>query len=194
MARITIPSEGRQVEAPDAVSAFLAPFGIWYERWDVGDRVDPDASQDEILRAYGVEVQRLKDRGGYVTADVINVTPELPGLDAMLERFNKEHTHDEDEVRFIVKGRGVFHIHPNDGPVFAIQLDAGDLINVPAGTRHWFDLCEERTIRAIRLFKDPSGWAPRYVDSPVHEEYVPLCWGPRYIPAQTARVAPAVRV
>ena len=51
-----------------------------------------------------------------MTADVINVTPETPGLDAMLEKFSKEHTHTEDEVRFTVKGGGIFHIHPGRRP------------------------------------------------------------------------------
>ncbi|MFN9915503.1 MAG: acireductone dioxygenase, partial [Pirellulaceae bacterium] len=48
-----------------------------------------------------------------MTADVINVHRETPGLDAMLARFNQEHTHSEDEVRFTVSGRGVFHLHPD---------------------------------------------------------------------------------
>ena len=82
----------------------------------------------------------------------------------MLDRFRKEHTHSEDEVRFILKGRGIFHIHPESGPVFAIQVEGGDLINVPKGTRHWFDLCEERSIRAIRMFQDKTGWTPHYTE------------------------------
>ena len=84
----------------------------------------------------------------------------------MLAKFSQEHTHSEDEVRFTVQGSGVFHIHPPEGPVFGVQVESGDLINVPAGTRHWFDLCEDRTIRCIRLFLDPAGWAPHYVDDP----------------------------
>ena len=131
-----------------------------------------------------------KQVGGYVTADVIDVKPDTPGLDAMLEKFNKEHRHSEDEVRFIVKGRGVFHIHGDDDRVFAIQLDAGDWINVPRATRHWFDLCEDRTIRAIRLFQDKSGWTPHYVEGGVHGEYTPVCWGPEYVDTTALRVRP----
>ena len=193
MARITIPETGRRLDDPQEITAFLAPFGITYERWDVGRRVHPDASSEEILAAYAPEVEQLKHRGGYVTADVINVTPEVPNLEAMLERFRKEHTHAEDEVRFIVKGRGIFHIHPANAPVFALQIEAGDLINVPAGTRHWFDLCAERVIRAIRLFQDQSGWTPHYVDNPVNARFQPVCWGPTDIPPQ-GRVTPAATV
>ena len=66
---------------------------------------------DEVLGAYADEIDAMKQRGGYVTADVIDVNPETPNLDAMLARFDKEHTHSEDEVRFILAGRGIFFLH-----------------------------------------------------------------------------------
>jgi len=120
-----------------------------------------------------------------VTADVIDVRPETPNLDAMLAKFSKEHTHSEDEVRFILQGRGVFHIHAPaaDGTdtVFAIEVGAGDLISVPVDTCHWFDLCDDRRIRAIRLFQDMSGWTPHYVEGGVHAAYAPLCLGPAWV-------------
>jgi 1,2-dihydroxy-3-keto-5-methylthiopentene dioxygenase len=188
MATVSIPKDNRQLTDAGEIREFLAPYGIWYERWAVEDRVSPEASSEEILAAYAPEVKRLMDEGGYVTADVINVTPEAPGLQEMLDRFNKEHTHSEDEVRFIVKGRGVFYIHGKDDRVFAIEVEGGDLINVPKGTQHWFDLCAERTIRAIRLFQDKSGWTPQYIEGGVHAGYTPLCWGPDYLPATGPRV------
>jgi len=125
--------------------------------------VDPDASPEVILEAYREELQQLMAAGNYVTADVISVNPETPGLQAMLDKFNREHTHTEDEVRFILKGRGIFHLHPDTASVFTVQTEAGDMISVSAGTRHWFNLCDELTIRAIRLFQDTSGWSPHYV-------------------------------
>ncbi len=193
MATVTIPDENRKIEDPAAISEFLAPFGIWYEKWEVEGRIEPEASNEEILQAYAPEVERLKEHGGFQTADVINVNPETPGLDEMLAKFDKEHTHSEDEVRFTVKGRGVFHIHPNEGPVFSVTVEAGDLINVPSGTPHWFNLCENRTIRCIRLFEDTSGWAPHYLDNGVHEQYVPVCWGPNHLPPADD-LDPVVRV
>ena len=65
--------------------------------------------------------------------------------------------------------------------MFAIQVESGDLINVPAGTQHWFDLCSDKTIRCIRLFQDKSGWTPHYVENSVHDNYAPLCLGPAYL-------------
>lgn len=193
MARIRIQDENREITDTDEISAFLAPFGIWYEKWPVEGRIGPDATNEEILAAYAPEVERLKARGGFVTADVINVTAQTPNLDAMLAKFAKEHTHSEDEVRFTVKGSGVFHIHPDNGPVFAVQVESGDLINVPMGTKHWFDLCSDRNIRCIRLFQDASGWTPNYIESGVHERYTPLCLGPNYVQAD-ARFQSAVKL
>jgi len=163
------------------VAAFLARFGIDYERWTPDHAIAADAPADAILAAYGREIDALKTRGGYVTADVIDVKPETPNLDVMLAKFSREHWHDEDEVRFIIEGRGLFHVHPADGPVFAIEVEAGDLIRVPRGTHHWFDLCHDRRIRAIRLFQDTAGWTPHYTDSGVDKGFEPVCFGPAYV-------------
>ena len=105
------------------------------------------------------EIDEMKQRGGYRTADVIDVNPETPGLEAMLARFDKEHTHYEDEVRFILAGRGIFFLH-FDGRVVSVEVGPGDMLRVPRGTTHWFTLCEDRRIRAIRWFQDTTGWTP----------------------------------
>jgi 1,2-dihydroxy-3-keto-5-methylthiopentene dioxygenase len=183
MAVVKIPADGVTISDPEKVAAFLGANGIEYERWQAAHEVGPDASADAVLAAYAGEIEPLMARGGYVTADVIDVSAGTPNLDTMLARFNREHWHDEDEVRFIIEGRGLFHIHPNQGAVFAIEVGPGDLIRVPRGTRHWFDLCAERRIRAIRLFQDPSGWTPHYTDSGVDRGFQPICFGPAYVAA-----------
>jgi 1,2-dihydroxy-3-keto-5-methylthiopentene dioxygenase len=182
MANIRIPEQGRSLTDPESVTEHLATMGIDYERWEPSRPVADNAPAEDILEAYREEIDRLKERGGYVTADVIDVKPQTPGLDAMLAKFSREHWHDEDEVRFIIRGRGVFHIHPRQGPVIALEVQPGDLIRVPRGTWHWFDLCAEREIRAIRLFQDVTGWTPHYTDSGVDKGFEPVCLGPAYLP------------
>lgn len=182
MALIRIPTEDRTIEGDAAITAFLAGHGIDYERVPPRPGASADAPADVILSTYADKVAALKARGGYVTADVIDVKPDTPNLDAMLKRFSSEHWHDEDEVRYIVEGRGVFHIHPVNGTVFAIEVEQGDLIRVPRGTHHWFDLCADRRIRAIRLFQDVSGWTPHYTESGADTQFQPLCFGPAYLP------------
>src|ERR1051325_7133269 len=177
MAIVNIPDENRTLRDSDEIIAYLATLGITYERWDTSRAVAADAPAEAILEAYAAEIEALKARGGYVTADVIDVSPQTPGLDAMLAKFNREHWHDEDEVRFIVQGRGLFHVNPKTSPVVGIEVEPGDLIRVPRGTLHWFDLCSDRQIRCIRLFQDPAGWTPLYTDSGVDERFEAVCFG-----------------
>ena len=182
MASVKIPANEQRIDDPAKITEFLAPYGIWHESWPVEGRVGAEATPEEILAAYEPEIERLKERGGFVTADVVSVTPDTPGLEEMLAKFDKEHTHSEDEVRFTVRGHGVFWVNPEgEDPVFAIEVGPGDLINVPTGTRHWFHLCGDKTIRCIRLFQETSGWTPEYMDSGLHVDHPPVCWGGNYL-------------
>jgi 1,2-dihydroxy-3-keto-5-methylthiopentene dioxygenase len=170
MAILTIPDKNLSLRGEDEIKKHLAAIGIDYERWDARD-VSPDAAPEEILAAYSEDIKRLKAENGYQTADVIDIKPTTENLDAMLDKFKKEHWHDEDEVRFIIKGCGIFHIAPKDSEVVSITMEAGDLIRVPRGTFHWFGLSEEKTVRAIRLFQNVSGWAPFYTESGAETKY-----------------------
>jgi len=185
MATVKIPAEQRTLTDQAEVTHYLATLGIDYERWPLSQRAAANAPAEAVLAAYAPEIDKLKALGGYVTADIIDVTPATPNLETMLAKFSTEHWHDEDEVRFIIRGRGLFHIHPREGPVIAIEVEAGDLIRVPRGTWHWFDLCADRDIRAIRLFQDKSGWTPHYTNSGTDKGFQPVCWGPTYIPITT---------
>lgn len=181
MASVTIPSEDRTLTDSRQIADFLGQYGIWYRRFDGDVGSLEGASDEEILESFSGPIEKLKEEGGYVTADVINIEPQTPNLDAMLAKFDKEHWHDEDEVRFIVEGNGLFHVNPESGPVFRIEVTEGDMINVPRATRHWFHLCSDRRIKAIRLFQDKSGWTPHYTDRATEEGFAPLCFGPDYI-------------
>jgi len=181
MAVLTICNQNRTLTDEGEIRDYLKTLGIDYERWPTPNRVAAGAAPEQILEAYAAEIEKLKAAGGYVTADVIDVTPDTPGLDEMLAKFDKEHWHDEDEVRFVIAGSGLFHIN-SGGEIVGIEVTAGDLIRVPRGTLHWFKLCGERRIRAIRLFQDKSGWTPHYTDSHVDRDYAPICFGPPQMP------------
>ena len=178
MAILRIPADDRVIRDPQEIRSHLDGLGITYERWEPAHTLPPGAPPEEVLAAYAREINALEARGGYVTADVIDLDPDMPNLEEMLAKFEREHWHDEDEVRFILEGSGLFHIRPRAGPVVSVETVAGDLVCVPRGTWHWFHLCPERRIRAIRLFQDPAGWSPHYTDSGVDRDYEPVCLGP----------------
>ena len=77
------------------------------------------------------------------------------------EKFLAEHTHSEDEVRFFVEGRGAFYLRL-DGNVHVVVCERGDLLGVPAGTRHWFDMGTNPEFTALRFFRDPEGWVGHF--------------------------------
>src|SRR5689334_7321994 len=102
VAVLRIPDELRSLRDEAEVRDYLAGIGIEYERWETPGHLAENASAEQVLSAYALQIKELKRRGGYVTADVIDVNADTPGLDVMLAKFNIEHTHDEDEVRYII--------------------------------------------------------------------------------------------
>lgn len=104
----------------------------------------------------------LKEANGYVHQDEVALSPETPNLEAICAKFVDEHRHDEDEVRFVLDGAGVFEIRSRDDRWMKITVERGDLIVVPKDRYHRFYLTDAQTIRCARLFTDPSGWVPHY--------------------------------
>lgn len=157
------------------VSAHLAHAGILFERWAVEPELPAVAGPDRVLAAYGAPIARLKASRGYRCADVVRVAPDMPGVDCLRRTFLREHTHTEDEARFFVEGGGCFYLHIGD-KVFRVECERGDMISIPAGTRHWFDMGERASFTAVRLFTRPDGWVAEYTGDPIAERF-PL-YGP----------------
>ena len=169
MATVTHQKTGKSVTDPSEIKGLLAQHDLVFEQWDISkydpSEASPDGTvEDHILNVFSKEVAAISEARGYTTADVIALRPDTPNLEAICAKFDKEHTHSEDEVRFVVDGRGVFACRGNDGDLYDIELHPGDLLAVPEGKQHYFFLCEDKNIQCIRLFTDPSGWVADYVD------------------------------
>ena len=113
---------------------------------------------------------RLKQDWGFQTADVVSLTADHPQKDAFRQKFLDEHTHSEDEVRFFVRGQGLFYLHFGD-QVYALLCEKNDLISVPDGTRHWFDMGPEPHLVAIRFFNNQEGWVAHYTGSEIADQF-----------------------
>ena len=111
---------------------------------------------------YQPALDELSAAQGYVEQDVVELRPETPDLDAICAKFDDEHLHDDDEVRFVLEGEGVFDIRSRDDRWMRVVVRPGDLIVVPKDRYHRFELTESKTIRCVRLFRDHSGWVPHY--------------------------------
>ncbi len=161
-----------------AIAAELGKIGVRFERWEASRPIVPGASQDEVIAAYRGHIDRLMDEAGYQAVDVVSLTPDHPDRATLRQKFLSEHTHSEDEVRFFVAGSGQFSLHMDD-KVYDILCEQGDLIGVPDGARHWFDMSESPYFVAIRLFTNKDGWVANFTGDNIASRF------PRMPPAAT---------
>ena len=118
-----------------------------------------------MLVAHDHYFDALRTAEGYTSRDLIVLHPDTPGLDAIMARFDKPHTHDDDEVRYIVDGEGMFGFVLPNGEQLRVTVLPGEYIRVPKHTEHWFELTAVRRIKAVRYFSGTDGWVPRYTST-----------------------------
>jgi 1,2-dihydroxy-3-keto-5-methylthiopentene dioxygenase len=148
----------------------LGKVGVRFEQWQASQPIAPGATQDEVIAAYRDDIDRLMREEGYQAVDVISLKPDNPDRAAFRQKFLNEHTHSEDEVRFFVAGAGQFTLHIDD-KVYEVLCEKGDLIGVPDGTRHWFDMSESPYFVAIRLFTNKEGWVANFTGTDIAEAF-----------------------
>lgn len=147
----------------------LAMIGVRFEQWD-SRPIPASAESDEILEAFSPEIERLKAEGGYQSVDVLRIAPDHPDKQALRDKFLSEHRHSEDEVRFFVEGEGLFTLRQDDR-VYAVLCTEGDLISVPAGMRHWFDMGPSPRFAVLRLFTNADGWVAKYTGDAIADRF-----------------------
>jgi 1,2-dihydroxy-3-keto-5-methylthiopentene dioxygenase len=152
------------------IARLLGDIGVRFERWTADAELAPDADHAAVLAAYASSVARVQRDGGYGTVDVLKLAKGTPDIAPVRQKYLSEHAHGEDEVRFFVEGSGAFYLHVN-GNVYQAICVRGDLISVPAGTLHWFDMGPDPAFTAIRWFNNQSGWVPEYTGSDIASRF-----------------------
>lgn len=163
----------------DVIADKLHQIGVRFERWETEHALPPGAEQEQVFAAYRADIEQLVAQNGFQSVDVVSIAPDHPQRDVMRAKFLDEHTHDEDEVRFFVAGSGLFSLHVGD-QVYEILCEQGDLVGVPNGTPHWFDMGPSPHFTAIRFFTRPDGWIGHFTDSDIAQRF------PRYEPGPAA--------
>ncbi len=174
MSRLTVwdaATRAELVNTQDAgeIAATLSAIGVRFERWPVAD-LPPRAAPEAVLEAYRPRLDAFLAETAAGTADVIQLTPDHPMKGALRDKFLKEHTHTEDEVRFFHSGAGNFVLHVG-GKVYDAHCTTGDLISVPANVTHWFDSGDAPDFTVLRVFTDTSGWTPHYTGTDMAERF-----------------------
>lgn len=173
MAKLFIAKTNETITDFGQIKSILNSHKILIEQWQANTKLADDADQETILAAYSHELKPFMEKYGFETADVINVNPSTPNLQAIREKFMKEHRHSDDEIRFFVDGEGIFWFHLDNDEVIAVTCTAGDFMSVPKNFRHWFDLHPNYFVKAIRIFSNMEGWVPLYTNSNVDQKYNP---------------------
>ncbi|MFF5920495.1 acireductone dioxygenase [Streptomyces flavochromogenes] len=159
----------------DAIAQALRERSVSFTRWPQRAEVTPQTTSEELLDAYRSEVDELCADQGLRLVDVARLHPE-EGAEwqeraaKARSTFLDEHRHAEDEVRFFAHGTGCFYLHLDDR-VYAVVCEAGDLLSVPAGTRHWFDMGPVPDFCAIRFFEKEDGWVGDFTQEPIAEGF-----------------------
>ncbi|MBT9431494.1 acireductone dioxygenase [Candidatus Sodalis endolongispinus] len=154
----------------DAIQRELNAIGVRFERWQADSELGANPDAETVIAAYQHAIDRLVAEKGYQSWDVISMRPDNPQREALRAKFLAEHTHGEDEVRFFVEGAGLFCLHIQ-GKIYQILCEKNDLISVPAGTPHWFDMGEAPHFTAIRVFDNPEGWIDRFTGDAIADAY-----------------------
>ncbi len=157
-------------EDPAKMSAELGRIGVQFERWESPVTLSPEDDAEVILAAYRPYLDALMGTKGAGSADVLKLTPDNPNAPALRQKFLSEHIHTEDEIRFFVHGGGHFVMHV-DGKVYDAYCEAGDLISVPANTKHWFDAGDKPFFTALRVFTDQSGWVAHFTGDRISDRF-----------------------
>lgn len=147
--------------------------GVRFERWQADRELGENPLAETVITAYQHAIDKLVAEKGYQSWDVISLRADNPQKEAMRSKFLNEHTHGEDEVRFFVEGAGLFCLHIAS-EVYQVLCEKNDLISVPAGTPHWFDMGSEPNFTAIRIFDNPEGWVAQFTGSDIADGYPKL--------------------
>ncbi len=154
----------------DVIGEKLKEIGVRFERWETQEPLPQDADDEAVMHAYSTDIERLKTENGYHSVDVIRLDSSHPNKVEMRNKFLSEHTHSEDEVRFFVEGAGVFYLRVGNN-VYMTLCERGDLMSVPEGTRHWFDMGPEPHITCIRLFTSKEGWVADFTGDDIADKF-----------------------
>jgi 1,2-dihydroxy-3-keto-5-methylthiopentene dioxygenase len=137
------------------IASTLAEQGVVFEQRTAHSPVTAGASSQDILAACGAHLDSLMTEAGFAEVDVISVDGNPLQTAEVRAGFLEERQCGATEAWHFVAGRGLLSLHIGEF-VYAVLCEKNDLVRMPAGTCHWFDMGEHPRLVAIRLIKSPD--------------------------------------
>jgi 1,2-dihydroxy-3-keto-5-methylthiopentene dioxygenase len=111
----------------------LSALGILSYSFPVSD----ESSRDEV--------DALAKSRNYAHSDEITVSPQVMGsaYEEKIDMFYREHIHEDEEIRYILDGKGYFDVRDQDDKWLRIQVTPGDLLILPSGIYHRFTVDQD---------------------------------------------------
>ncbi|MBE9168721.1 acireductone dioxygenase [Pleurocapsales cyanobacterium LEGE 06147] len=170
--------DGTNYTKLEDIARELAPLNVQLNYWTIGEETQirqllrqeilTEAEKEQVLASLDHYFEQLQQTADYQSRDLIVLHPNTPNLDTLLSKFNRCHTHADDEVRYIIDGEGIFGFVRPDGSQVELTIQPEEYINVPAGTEHWFYLTDRRRVKAVRYFTTTEGWVPEYTNTEIN--------------------------
>lgn len=148
----------------------LDEAGIKFETWSIDPSINKDSSTEEISIKFKDKINKVLDENNFSSFDIVNINPNIKGIEELKKKFIPEHIHDDNEVRFFIDGEGLFCINQDEN-IYQLLCQKGDYIAVPAKTKHWFDMGSRADFKCIRFFENPEGWIAKYTESDISTQY-----------------------
>lgn len=142
------------------IAATLAEVGVQLQHWQAATAIGPDSDDEALVAAYQPQLDHLMSECSHAVVQVIRLSEDRYRPGTTREQALEEYVLADDEVRLFVAGRGQFNLHVAER-IYAVLCEKGDLIRIPAGTRHWFDQGEVPHLVAIRLLATAEGSTPQ---------------------------------
>lgn len=102
------------------------------------------------LDKWETQVQQISKEEKFTTVGV----PETPE-----KELSVEHSHSGDEVRLLLEGSAFFLVRVGEAEeIVHVDIQAGDMISIPAGTWHRFGPKDEKSYKSVRFYHDKSSW------------------------------------
>jgi 1,2-dihydroxy-3-keto-5-methylthiopentene dioxygenase len=137
----------------NSIALSLALRGVRYERWPLEQSAAPGRSLEQVIHEIGPELERLERHGGYHSPRVVKRRAGESG--------DPIQSHQEDEACFVLEGSGRYRLR-FEREVVELNLEAGDLLVVPARVPHEFKVTGECDFVSVLLTPlEPSAAASR---------------------------------